>query len=181
MPTFISLLRGINVGGHRKIRMADLTGAYEKLGLTNVRTYVQSGNVVFGCAIRSTSKVAALIEQQIQSCFGHDVNVLIRTPRDLRRIIDTNPFSTAAKKDPAKVSMMFLTSRPLAALAKSCEAVDSGKDKFSVGRQEIYLHCPDGAGRTKLNSAFFERRLKMPTTSRNWRTVEALYDMAVSS
>ena len=78
MPTFISLLRGINVGGHRKIRMADLTGAYEKLGLTNVRTYVQSGNVVFGCAIRSTSKVAALIEQQIQSCFGHDVNVLIR-------------------------------------------------------------------------------------------------------
>ncbi len=108
MPTFISLLRGINVSGQRKLRMAELKDAYETLDLTNVRTYVQSGNVVFNCKIRSASKIAALLEQQIESCFGYDVTVMVRTPGDFERIIKSNPFSVHARNDPAKVHVTSL-------------------------------------------------------------------------
>ena len=178
MPTFISLLRGINVSGQRKIHMAELKDAYEALDLTIVHTYVQSGNVVFNCKMRSASKIAALLEQQIESCFGYDVTVMVRTPGDFRRIIEGNPFSAQAKKGPVKVHVTFLASRPSAAMVKSVEDADTRGDEFSVGRQEIFLHCPNGYGRTKLNNAFFERKLKMSATTRNWKTIEALYDMA---
>ncbi len=181
MPTYISLLRGINVGGHRKIRMADLTALYESLSLRNVNTYVQSGNVVFDSKMRSASKIAASIEEHLKARFGFDVTVLVRTPGELASIIEGNPFSAQAAKDPAKVSVMFLASRPTGAMFKSLDDTDTGSDEFFVGEREIYLHFPDGAARSKLNNTFFERKLKMPTTARNWRTVRAVYDMAVSS
>ena len=181
MPTFISLLRGINVSGQRKIRMADLKVAYEAVGLTNVNTYVQSGNVVFDCKMRSASKIAGLLEQQIESCFGYDVTVMVRTPSDFKRIIEDNPFSAQARKDPAKVHVTFLASRPSGAMVERVEDADTGGDEFSVGRQEILLYCPNGYGKTKLNNTFFERKLKMPATTRNWKTVKALYEMAIGS
>ena len=180
MPTYISLLRGINVGGHRRIRMAELKSAYEALGLTNVRTYVQSGNVVFGCTIRRASQVAVLLEQQIKSSFGHDVAVMVRTPSDFRRIIKSNPFSAQAKKDPTKVGVVFLRSRPSGAMLKSVEMGDLGGDECSGGREEIFLHYPNGCARSKLNNAFFERKFKMPATGRNWKTVVALHHLASS-
>lgn len=179
MPTFISLLRGINVSGQRKIRMADLKKAYETLGLTNVSTYLQSGNVVFNSKMRSASKIVALLEQQIESCFGYDVTVMVRTPSDFERILNTNPFSVEAGNDPAKVHVTFLAACPSAEIVKSVEEADASGDECSMGRQEIFVHCPNGYGRTKLNNAFFERRFKIPATTRNWKTVEALYDMAV--
>lgn len=160
--------------------MAELKSVYEALGLTNVHTYLQSGNVVFGCTIRSASKVAVSLERQIESSFGHDVTVLVRTPGDFRRIIECNPFSAQAKKDPAKVHVTFLSSRPSGAMIKSVAAGDLRGDEFSVGRDEIFLHCPNGYGRTKLNNAFFERKFKMPATTRNWKTVVALHDLASS-
>ncbi len=181
MPRFISLLRGINVSGQRKIRMAELKNAYEALGLTNVNTYLQSGNVVFDGKKRSASKVIETLERQIQSRFGHDVTVIVRTPSDFERIVKSNPFSVHAGTDPAKVHVTFLASRPPAGMARSLEVVDTRGDEFSVGRQEIFLHCPGGYGKTKLNNAFFERKLGMPATTRNWKTVLALYDMAVRS
>ncbi len=178
MPTYISLLRSINVGGQRSIRMAELKCAYEALGMTNVHTYVQSGNVLFGCTIRSAPKVAVVLEQQIESVFGYDVAVMVRTPGDFRHIIAGNPFSAQAKKDPTKVHVTFLRSRPAATLVKSIKSGDLRGDEFSAGRQEIFLHCPNGYGRTKLNNAFLERKLKMPATTRNWRTVVALDALA---
>lgn len=181
MPTFISLLRGINVSGQRKIRMADLKDAYEGLGLTNVNTYLQSGNVVFDGKIRSASKVIEMLERKIQSDFDYDVTVMLRTPGDLERIIKSNPFSAQARNDPSKVHVTFLASRPSTGMVKSVEVVDACGDEFSVGPQEILLHCPNGYGKTKLNNAFFERKLKVPATTRNWNTVMALYDMAVRS
>ena len=179
--TFISLLRGINVSGQRKIRMAELKDAYETLDLTKVSTYVQSGNVVFTCKMRSTPKIAALLEQQIESCFGYDVTVLVRTPSDFERIIKSNPFSVQARNDPAKVYVTFLASRSSRAMVKSVEDADTRGDEFSVGQQEIFLHCPNGYGRTKLNNSFFERKLNMAATTRNWKTVKALYELAVCS
>ncbi len=181
MPTYISLLRGINVGGHRKIRMADLRTAYESLDMANVASYVQSGNVVFDCKIRSASKVAESIERLIEDQFGHDVAVLVRTPNDFGRLIEGNPFSVQAKKDPTKVSLMFLAARPSASLLSGLDDVETRDDEFIVGTTHIYLHYPNGCARTKLNNTFFERRLKMPTTTRNWKTVEALYEIGMGS
>ena len=179
MPRFISLLRGINVSGHRKIRMADLRTAYESLDMTNVETYLQSGNVVFDCKVRSASKVAALIEGVIEDRFGHDVTVLVRTPDDFGRLIEGNPFSVHAKKDPGKVHVTFLAARPLASLLAELDDVDTRGDDFTVDGTHVYLHCPNGYGRTKLNNTFFERKLKVPATTRSWKTVEALYDMGI--
>lgn len=178
MPTFISLLRGINVSGQRKIRMADLKVAYEAIDLTDITTYLQSGNVVFRCRQRNSAKVATMLEQQIESCFGFEVTVMVRTAGDLRRIMAANPYAAQAKKDPAKVHVTFLASPPTAAMVKTVEEVDARGDEFSMGREEVLLHCPNGYGRTKLNNAFFERKLKMPATTRNWKTVEALNEMA---
>ena len=103
---------------------------------------------------------------------------MVRTPSDFERIIKSNPFSVEARNDPAKVHVTFLASRPSAGMVKSVEDADERGDDFSMGRQEIFLHCPNGYGRTKLNNAFFGRKLKMPATTRNWKTVEALYGMA---
>lgn len=178
MPIFISLLRGINVGGHRKIRMADLKSAYEALDLTDITTYLQSGNVVFRCRQRNSPKVATMLERQIESRFGFEVTVLIRTADDLRRIVADNPYSVQAKKDPAKVGVTFLASRPSPALVRALEEFDAPGDEFTMGREEVFLHCPNGYGRTKLNNALFERKLKMPTTARNWKTVSALKELA---
>lgn len=178
MDTFVSLLRGINVSGQRKIRMADLKEAYEALGLTNVQTYVQSGNVVFDARLRSTAKVAALLEQQIESCFGFEVTVLIRTPADLRRIIKSNPFSKQAHIDPTKVAVAFLASRPTATAIKLAEDFDARGDEFVVDGEEIFLHYPGGCGKTKLSHAFFERKFQMSVSARNWKTVTALDELA---
>ena len=181
MPRFISLLRGINVSGQRKIRMAELKDAYEALDLTNVATYVQSGNVVFDGRMRSATKVAEMLEAQIQSRFGFEVTVMIRSAGDLERIVKSNPYAAQAGNDPTKVHVTFLAARPSAAMVKGVEDVDTRGDEFSFGREEIWLHCPGGYGKTKLNNAFLERKLKMPATTRNWKTVLALHDMAVSS
>ena len=178
MPTFISLIRGINVSGQRKIRMVELKEAYEAIGLTNVDTYLQSGNVVFDGRVRSAAKVVAAIEKQILSLFGHEVTVMVRTPGDFECIVTSNPFSPYAKADPSKVHVTFLASKPSAGLVKSMEAVDTRGDEFSVNDKEIFLHCPGGYGKTKLNNAVFERKLGMLATTRNWRTVIALRDMA---
>ncbi len=181
MAVFVSLLRGINVSGQRKIRMADLAEAYESLGFENVATYLQSGNVVFAANTRSAAEIASSLEGQIRSCFGCDVTVLIRTARDLQRVVEGNPYSAEAAKDPRKVHVTFLARRPTRAKVRGIEAPAPGDDVFSPGSQEIYLHCPGGYGRTKLNNAFFERKLGLSATTRNWRTVEALHQMARGS
>ena len=178
MARFVSLLRGINVSGQKKIRMVDLKSAYEALGLTNVQTYVQSGNVVFDTKLRSAAKVATLLEEQIDSCFGFDVTVLIRTPADLQRIVKTNPFAKQASKEPSKVAVAFLAARPTAAMVELVKDVDAGGDEFVVNGAEVFLHCPVGFGRSKLSHALFERKFKMPVSARNWKTVMALHDLA---
>ncbi len=181
MATFISLLRGINVGGLRKIRMADLRAAYEALGMTSVATYLQSGNVLFHSKMRGAAKVARLIEEQLDARFGFDVTVLIRTPVEFERIIEANLFADQAKKDPTKVHVAFLAARPSASALRTLADIDTGGDEFIVERDSIYVYCPKGAARTKLTGALFERKLEVAATARNWRTVEALCEMGIRS
>lgn len=177
MATFVALLRGINVAGKGKLRMAALREACEARGLTNVATYLQSGNIVFDCKLTGTARVAAMVEGLIESEFGLDARAIIRAPAELQRIVKTNPFASDARKDPTKVHATFLASRPSTKLVRQLELVDTRGDALVVSHEEVLLHCPNGYGRTKLNNVFLERQLEVVATTRNWKTVEALHGM----
>ena len=177
MATFVVLLRGINVAGKGKLRMAELRETCEAHGLTNVATYLQSGNIVFDCKLTSATKVAAVIEGILESQFGLDARAIVRTPAELQQIVKNNPFASHAQKDPTKVHATFLVSCPTAKLVRRLENVDTRGDALVVRHQEVLLHCPNGYGRTKLNNVFLERQLEVAATTRNWKTVEALRGM----
>jgi uncharacterized protein (DUF1697 family) len=179
MKTFISMLRGINVGGQKMIRMETLRGIYEGSGFTNVRTYVQSGNVVFESTEGEAAALTKRIEAQIERSCGYSVSVFIREGRDLQRILTSNPFLRGRNEDPSKLHVTFLYQPPPEPAWSNLKAPGDGPDEFARGEQEIYLFCPNGYGKTKLSNSFFERKLGMPVTTRNWNTVNALYNMAV--
>ncbi len=166
------MLRGINVGG-KKILMTDLRDLFTGLGYENVATYIQSGNVVFSAATPE-AETRARLEGAIAGTLGLDVAVLVRTVEEMRAIAGSNPF-LAAGDDPASLHVTFLAESPH---VSSVDAPPGGHDEFRIAGREVYLACPDGYGRTKLNNSFWERRLKMPATTRNWRTVMTLLEMA---
>ena len=172
------MLRGVNVGGQKKIRMAELASLYESLGLGNVKTYVQSGNVVFQSAKSNASALANQIEAQISRLLEYSVDVFIRDTTDFQRIIDSNPFLNKRKEDPAKLHVTFLYHPPSEAKLGSLGIPNDKGDEFIVGGQEIYIFCPNGYARTKFSNTFFEKKLGVPATSRNWNTVVALHKMA---
>jgi uncharacterized protein (DUF1697 family) len=149
---------------------------HESLRFANVRTYVQSGNVVFDSTRRDATQLAASIEAQIERSFGYAVSVFIRDTDDLRRIISGNPF--LSEKDPAKLYVTFLYRSPSRSTLSNLDISSDEADEFFIKGKEIFLFCPNGYGRTKLSNNFFERKLNMPATTRNWKTVTALYGMA---
>src|SRR3989344_3570057 len=168
MTTYISILRGINVGGQKKIKMEELKKLYESLGFKNVRTYIQSGNVIFECLDTNLAELIYQIEQKIKNSFGFDVIVLIKTKNEIQKLIKNNPF---AKKDPSKLHVTFLSdikTKP------PTDEINNTKDKteeFFISGREIYLFCPNGYGISKLSNNFFERKLNTSATTRNWKTV----------
>ncbi len=178
MYTFISMLRGINVSGHKPVRMAELKGMYQSLGFADVVTYVQSGNVVFDCPQTDPSHLADGIEGEITRLFGYAVKVFIRSPYRFQQIIEGNPFTTLRNEDPTKLYVTFLYKMPPALAYGNLSLPVHIDDEFIVSEQEIYLFCPDGYGRTKLSNDFFERKLGTPATTRNWKTVQALFEIA---
>lgn len=179
MNTYISMLRGINVSGQKKIKMADLRALYEALGFVNVQSYVQSGNVVFDNDETDRTVLAATIEAGIDETFGFQVALFIRDADDFRRIIAGNPFLPRAGIDSKRLYVTFLSSVPPADRVSSTEAPAGSSDEFVVVGDAVYLHCPDGYGNSKLSNTFFERKLAMPATTRNWNTVNALYALAI--
>ena len=183
MTTYISMLRAINVGGQKKIAMDALRSVYTGLGLGGVQTYVQSGNVVFDSAEPEAAVLAGRIEAHIEQSFGFSVLVFVRSAPYFQRIIAANPFAKAGANpgstiqgDPAKLHVTFLY-HP-ADLA-SLSLPTAGDDQFSPGEGAVYLFCPNGYGKTRLSNDFFERKLSVPATTRNWNTVNALYQLAV--
>lgn len=178
MQTFISMLRGINVSGQNKIGMPALKDLYESLSLTNVITYVQSGNVVFDCETQDAAEIARSIEAAITRALGLSVPVLVRDKKRFRQLIDGNPFLKQKHADPAGLHVTFLSDVPSEPALSKLTAPPGIPDKFLVEDREIYLFCPDGYGRTKLSNNFFEKKLGLSATTRNWKTVNALYDIA---
>lgn len=181
MTKYVAFLRGINVGGNRIIRMADLRALCVELGFASVETYVQSGNVIFDSNKRSAEAVARTLEGGIQSRFELEVPVIVRTGASMESIIEANPFPREANSDPNKVHVMFLPARPSKAYIQKINAIESGADSCVVCGAELYLHCPNGVARTKLNNALFERILKMPVTSRNFKSVQTITRMILDT
>jgi uncharacterized protein (DUF1697 family) len=175
--TSVCLLRGINVSGQKKIRLQDLRELCESVGLGGAATYVQSGNVVGDTRDGNATSIAGIIEAAVRKKFGFEVPVIVRTREELAEVVDSNPFVTEDGFDPACLGVVFLVNEPAAAQVESIDAPGSTADRFVVVGRHIYLHCFNGFGRSKLSNNFFERKLRLSATTRNWKTVNALFDM----
>jgi uncharacterized protein (DUF1697 family) len=178
--THIALLRGINVGGKNKLPMRDLAAMFEDVGCTNVRTYIQSGNVLFDAPASQIRRLPACICERIRKDFGYNVPVIMRSADELAATVRSNPF---AKKgaDEKLLHVMFLADPPKPALVRQLDAHRSPPDEFRVKGREIYLYLPNGVAKTKLTNAYFDSKLATISTSRNWRTVNKLLELAKSA
>lgn len=175
MATYIALLRGINVGGNRKILMADLRQMCVSLGLRGVATYVQSGNVVFDSDDGDAAAVAAWLEGAIAAMTGFEVAVVVRTSADLARILAQEPYPHG---EPKFVHVLFLREEGEETAVSNFTPPPGSDDEYRIDGREIYIHYPNGAGRSKLTGNYFERKLGVVGTARNWRTVQALLALA---
>ncbi|HYK77648.1 MAG TPA: DUF1697 domain-containing protein [Daejeonella sp.] len=180
MTTYISMLRGINVSGHKKILMADLKALYENLNFQNVSTYIQSGNVIFHSDENlSDQQFAEKIRSQIFNQYGFEVPVLIRTLSQLQNTLSSNPFLKQEGIDLEKLHVTFLSEKPNPANLTGIQSNIYLPDEFIISEQEIFLHCPINYGETKLSNKFFESKLKVLATTRNWKTVNKLVEIAL--
>jgi uncharacterized protein (DUF1697 family) len=180
MPTFIAMLRGINVSGHKLVKMDRLRALFEAQGFGNVATYLQSGNVVFRTRTNSATILASSIEKQIQKDFGFAVPVLLRTAEELSQVVNDDPFLKEKALDVSKLHVTFLSQLAPAAAAKGLEPLAATPERFKVSGREIYLYCPNGYGRTKLSNNAIEKKLSLGATTRNWNSVSALLEMSRS-
>jgi uncharacterized protein (DUF1697 family) len=174
--TYVALLRGINLGARNKVAMADLRTLIEDLGGEDVVTYVQSGNVVFKSRV-GPAKLADAVEKRIKRDLGLGVTVLLRTKPQLSKVLAGNPFASR-EGDPLKLHVTFLAEAPDRDRVRKVEANQFEPDEFHVARQEVYLFCPNGYGRSKLSNAYFEKQLDVRATTRNWKTVTKLVELA---
>ena len=172
MTTFAALLRGVNVGG-RVVPSARLRAVFEALGYDDVATYIQSGNVVFSAGGSAASCTGA-IEGALADTFGHPIEVVLRTGAQLRRVLATNPLSERPEKS---LHVTFLKRRPPPTRLRDLDSKAFLPDEFRVTGSEVFVCCPNGYGRTKINNAYFERTLGVVATTRNVRTVNVLADM----
>lgn len=178
MAVFISLLRGINVTGHNRIKMNDLRELYEALDLKKVRTYLQSGNVVFKYDEPDKSTLTDTIEKGIKQTSGLEIKVLLRTAEELETTINNNPFLQESNTEPERLYITFLSSSRDRVRLQALQENRDKNDRFIISNEEIYLYCPNGYGKTKYSNDFFERKLKITATTRNWKTVNTLLEMA---
>jgi uncharacterized protein (DUF1697 family) len=173
--TYIALLRGVNLGARNKVSMADLRTLVESLGAEDVTTYVQSGNVVFKSP-DSAVDLAGGIEEQIKRDLGLNVTVLMFTKAQLAKVLAGNPFVDGGR-DPKRLHVTFLAGAPHRDRVRRVVAKQFEPDEFHVAGLVIYLHCPNGYGRSKLSNAYLEKQLGVPATTRNWNTVTKLVEL----
>lgn len=173
MPTYVALLRGINVGGHNRLAMADLRALLEGLGYADVRTVLQSGNAVFSTPTRSAATVEAAVEQAIESELGLPVRVLVRSAAQLATVVAADPFGDRAT-DGSRYVVAFLEQPLTAAALSDLDPVAYAPEEFSVDGAHLYLWLPDGSQNSPLARAMTDKRLGGFSTWRNWNTVRKL-------
>jgi len=182
MAKYISILRGINVGGHRKILMADLKNMFEKLGFGNVQTYIQSGNVILDYEkVVSGAELERLIQQAISENFKFDVPVIVRTAAEIEESIAGNPFWKEKDADIERLHLTFLKKWPVAERLEKLIGLEFLPDRFQIIGKDTFIFCSTGYSDSKLTNQFFESRLGTLATTRNWKTVIKLHEMITSN
>ena len=179
MAKYISILRGINVGGNRKILMKDLKVLFEEMGLSKVETYIQSGNVIFESDLKlSNADLEVKIEQAIIETFGFVVPVIIRTADEWAKSIVNNPFWKDKDADIDRLHLTCLKEVPSQELLEKIKRFQFLPDRYEIIAKDVFIFCAAGYGTSKLTNPFFESKLKVPATTRNWKTVIKLHEMS---
>lgn len=177
MSIHIALLRGINVSGQKKIKMAELRVHMEDLGFGHVRTYIQSGNILL-----ESDEFAEVIEEmiagKIQEVYGFEVPVMVKSPADLKAAIAENPFKEDPEKDTKRFYLTFLAEEPAAEQVAHLATYDFPPEEYHLSGKVVHFYSPDSYGRAKMNNNFFEKKLKVRATTRNWRSTLKLIEMA---
>ena len=178
---YISILRGINVGGNRKVLMKDLKSLYEGLGFSMVETYIQSGNVIFESEQElSTTELEVKIQQSITETFGFDVPVIVRPAEEWTQIVSKSPFWKEKDVDIEKLHLTILKQIPSHELVIEIKGMNFQPDRFEIMGSDVFVYCENGYGRTKITNDFFEKKLKIPASTRNWKTVMKLHELITS-
>jgi uncharacterized protein (DUF1697 family) len=180
MPVYTALLRGINIGPHKRMKMEKLRTCCEAVGVSKVKTLLHSGNVVFQTGKLSPVSLGKKIEQQIAADFGFSVDVILRSREELGQIIDKNPLLKARDTDPSQLHVVFLGKVPSPAAIQELQRLTLLPDKTRIAGKEIYFCFPNGVSGSSLWKHPLDRVLFVPATMRNWNTVNKLYEMAVA-
>lgn len=180
MRIYISVLRGINVSGKKVIKMDSLKDSYADLGFIKIHTYIKSGNVIFQSPKSGQQKIANMLKNKISDDYGFEVPVIVKDADELKNVIKNNPFLSNQNVNPAFLHITFLSAVPLKSEVDKLKERDYSPDIFIVIDDIIYLYIPCGYGNTKLNNNFFENKLKVIATTRNWNTVNELCEIADS-
>jgi uncharacterized protein (DUF1697 family) len=178
MPVLVSLLRGVNVGGHHTVKMDALRGLYESLGLRKVETFILSGNVIFTTQARDRMALAKRLEGAIEKKFGFPCDVVLRSAGELRDVLARNPFAERLDIDPAKLLITFLSGDPDPEGAAKVRALDIAPEELHIDGREVYVYFANGLARPKLSWPLIGKLLKAPGTARNVTTVRKLLAIA---
>lgn len=178
MPVSIALLRGVNLGPHNRIKMDALRTLCESLGLRGVRTYVNSGNLVFDSKESNHIKLATRLERAIESEFGFRIPVILRTVAEWERAVERNPFAGRSGIEPSKLLVHFLASDPGETGRAKARAIPAAPEEVHFFERELYIYYPNGMARPKLSLAAVERGLGVAGSGRNWNTVLKLRELA---
>ena len=174
MQTYICLLRGINVSGHKKIKMADLKVSFENLGYADVLTYIQSGNIVFKSADKNIKTLESSIYKMLLKDYGFELTVIVLTPEEMHDATTHNPFEKDPAKDPKKLYVVFLQEKPKPENTAVLATYDYSPEACVLANKIVYLYAANGMGEAKMNNNFFENKLKVKASTRNWNTVHKL-------
>lgn len=174
MITYIALLRGINVGGNKVIKMQDLKLMFQSLGFHNVRTYIQSGNVLFESNEESEDQLRELLECQLKETFGFEVAVILRTLAEMEQVIINHPFVLSEPDDYKRWYVTFLPAEPSGEAMDKLRMYEDGPDKLCLIGREMYILYDVSVSKSALSKVSFDKILGMPITARNWNTVNKL-------
>ncbi len=178
MAVIISLLRGVNVGGHNNVKMGALRALYESLGLRDPHTYIQSCNIIFRTEERDLVLLTKRIQNGIERRFGFRPDVIVRTSSELRDVIARNPFAMRRGIDPSKLLVTFLASNPSPEARDKVLGIKTDPEELRINGRELYIYYPNGMARPKLSWAVIEKTLKTSGTGRNWNSVTKLLEIA---
>jgi uncharacterized protein (DUF1697 family) len=178
MPVYIAMLRGINIGPHKRMKMEKLRASCEGLGFSDVKTYIQSGNVIFKAPKLSPAALSKKLGECIVKDFGFSAEVISRSREEMKLIIDHNPFTKERAIDLSKLHVLFLSASASAAALKKVQTLTLAPDRAHSSAQEIYFYFPNGVSGSSLWKHPIDGVLSLPVTMRNWTTVTTLYQMA---